>query len=160
MMKTWSILLNHPHPVSCALPAQLAGVIRCRLSQLKPQNAHHEFEHLCRHLARAPVYSNVLPATRARGCPWTGGRDLKPIEHPRYRRIRANPRFSSVRQAIGKWRLLACLLEEAIGSEIRKDVRRILANGKFVEVVVFCEANIPVAQTPHIASVGAVRPRH
>src|ERR1700730_4117200 len=44
-------------------PSQLASVIRYHLGEMRAQNAHHDFEHSARHLARARVYSNFLPAT-------------------------------------------------------------------------------------------------
>ena len=134
-----------PHTVPSATPAQLAGVIRYSLSQLKSQNAHHEFEHLCRHLAKARVYSNVLPATGPVGAGGDGGRDF---ETYRASGISSDSGGSSFfRCSSGDRKVaFACSLEDVIGGKIREDVRRILANGKFDEIVVFCEANIPVAK--------------
>ena len=42
---------------------QVRAQIRFGLSQLAETNSHHEFEHLCRHLARARICSNIIPAT-------------------------------------------------------------------------------------------------
>jgi hypothetical protein len=39
---------------------QVASQIRFGLDQLSARNAHHDFEHLCRHLTRARICSNVL----------------------------------------------------------------------------------------------------
>ncbi|MGC4795713.1 hypothetical protein ACLQ3H_16570 [Micromonospora saelicesensis] len=44
-------------------PTEIASLIRVRLTQLGEENAHHEFEHLCRHVAQRRIASNVLPAT-------------------------------------------------------------------------------------------------
>src|SRR5690349_9619482 len=42
---------------------ELEERIRFALQQLGVRNAHHEFEHICRRIARARICSNVLPAT-------------------------------------------------------------------------------------------------
>jgi hypothetical protein len=42
---------------------QTKNQIKFALNQLGTKNAHHEFEHLCRHLTKARICSNVLPAT-------------------------------------------------------------------------------------------------
>jgi hypothetical protein len=46
-----------------ATPVQTAQMIRLALRTLAADNGHHEFEHLCRHLAKRRIASNVLPAT-------------------------------------------------------------------------------------------------
>lgn len=38
-------------------------MIRLALGTLAADNAHHQFEQLCRHLARYRIASNILPAT-------------------------------------------------------------------------------------------------
>lgn len=43
--------------------AQIITQIRFSLEQLSERNAEHEWEHLCRHLARSRICSNILPAT-------------------------------------------------------------------------------------------------
>ncbi|MEE8270693.1 MAG: hypothetical protein V3R98_03030, partial [Alphaproteobacteria bacterium] len=55
----------------------MISVIRFNISELKARNAHHDFEHLCRHLARLRVYSNVLPATGPVGAGGDAGRDFE-----------------------------------------------------------------------------------
>lgn len=46
-----------------ANPVQTAQMIRLALGSLAADNAHHSFEHLCRHIAKRRIASNVLPAT-------------------------------------------------------------------------------------------------
>ena len=46
-----------------ASPVEVEAQVRFALSQLPVQNAHHEFEHICRHLTQQFICSNVLPAT-------------------------------------------------------------------------------------------------
>ena len=52
-------------------PSQLVAQIRFHLDQLTTRNGQFEFEHLCRHLARARICSNLVPATG----PVVGGGD-------------------------------------------------------------------------------------
>lgn len=42
---------------------QIIAQIRFQLEQLSAKNAHHDFEHLCRHMTRARICTNILPAT-------------------------------------------------------------------------------------------------
>jgi len=46
-------------------PPRLARHIRFALSDLSSQNAHHEFEHLCRHIAKRRIGSKRDPGDRA-----------------------------------------------------------------------------------------------
>jgi hypothetical protein len=59
-------------------PSQLGRAIRFALSKLSSQNAHHEFEHLCRHIAKRRIASNVIPATG----PVAAGGDQGRRQHP------------------------------------------------------------------------------
>src|SRR5829696_7789384 len=57
--------------------AQLIGQIRFALEQLSERNSHHEWEHLCRHLARERICSNILPATGPVQAGGDQGRDFE-----------------------------------------------------------------------------------
>ena len=37
--------------------------IRFALEQLSVKNQHHDFEHICRYIAKARICRNILPAT-------------------------------------------------------------------------------------------------
>ena len=54
-----------------ANPVQMAQMIRIALQMLSVDNEHHSFEHVCRHLAKRRIASNILPATG----PVSGGGD-------------------------------------------------------------------------------------
>ena len=58
-------------------PEQLRTIIRFGLEQLSVRNAHHEFEHLCRHLTRARICSNVVPSTGPVSARGDQGRDFE-----------------------------------------------------------------------------------
>ncbi|BCH18875.1 hypothetical protein MesoLjLa_57260 [Mesorhizobium sp. L-2-11] len=52
-------VFGRAHAHEMVNPVQLAAQLRFHLSELGSRNAHHEFEHLARHLARARIYSNT-----------------------------------------------------------------------------------------------------
>jgi hypothetical protein len=58
-------------------PTELANIIEFRLSQLRSQYRHHDFEHLCRDLARERLVSNILPATGPVAGSGDQGRDFE-----------------------------------------------------------------------------------
>jgi hypothetical protein len=60
-----------------ATPAETAQVIRFALGGLAAQNGHHTFEHLCRHVAKRRIASNVLPATGPVSAGGDQGRDFE-----------------------------------------------------------------------------------
>jgi hypothetical protein len=123
-------------------PAKLAGVIRFHLNQLTARNGHHEFEHLARHLARARVYSNILPATGPVGAGGDQGRDFETfasrIVHPALSSFNDRSSDGSV--------AFACSLDQEIIQKIRSDVKSICDAGAVDEIVYFCEANVPVGR--------------
>src|SRR2546426_9427514 len=57
--------------------AQVIAQIRFQLDQLSAKNAYHDFEHLCRHLTRARICSNILPATGPVSAGGDQGRDFE-----------------------------------------------------------------------------------
>ena len=52
-------------------------MIRLALGTLAADNAHHQFEHLCRHLAKRRIASNILPATGPVSAGGDQGRDFE-----------------------------------------------------------------------------------
>lgn len=56
---------------------ELIAYVRFQLDQLSAHNAQHEFEHMCRHLARLRVCSNILPATGPVAARGDQGRDAE-----------------------------------------------------------------------------------
>lgn len=131
-------------------PVQLAAQLRFHLSELGSRNAHHEFEHLARHLARARIYSNILPATGPVSAGGDGGRDFET-----FRTGIALPVAGSLFQARSsrdRAVAFACSLEKRIQGKIRGDVEKIVANGKVDEIVYFCEANLAIAKRQELVA--------
>ncbi|KWV56026.1 hypothetical protein AS026_35760 [Rhizobium altiplani] len=126
-------------------PAKLAAMLRFHLSELSPQNAHHQFEHLARHVARARLYSNILPATGPVSAGGDGGKDFETFRT--YLAVGRDPGSAFANHASGaRVVAFACTLEKKIEPKIRKDMETISVGGGIDELVVFCEANVPVGK--------------
>lgn len=126
-------------------PATLAATIRFHLNQLSAGNGHHEFEHLARHLCRARVYSNLLPATGPVSAGGDGGRDFETF------RVGLRPSQASTTKFAAatsgeRTVVFACSLQMEIEAKIRADTKSILKGGAVDEVVYFCEANVPIGR--------------
>jgi hypothetical protein len=126
-------------------PLALLGVIRFHLSQLTAANGHHEFEHLARHLARARIYSNILPATGPVGAGGDGGRDFQTFRVHLDDPLQSPSGFAA-RSSGERTVAFACSLQAKIDGKIRSDLKTILAEGPVVEVVYFCETNVPIGR--------------
>jgi tetratricopeptide (TPR) repeat protein len=132
--------------------AQLISIIRFNLSELKAQNGHHDFEHLCRYLARLRVYSNVLPATGPVGAGGDGGRDFETFIASVSRHSTAGSTFAQ-RTSGSRKVAFGCSLQEAIEPKIRADVTTITAGeGEVDEIIYFCEPNVPIAKRQALQS--------
>lgn len=125
--------------------AQLASVIRYHLAELGARNGHHEFEHLARHLARARVYSNILPATGPVSAGGDHGRDFETYKTQITFPVTAGATFSQMASG-ERCVVFACTLQKTIVPKIEKDIETILRSGSVDEVIYFCEANLPVAK--------------
>src|ERR1700733_7469067 len=64
-------------PVDGSSPDVVARQLQFALSQLPAENGAHSFEDLCRHLARARLVANVLPATGPVGAGGDAGQDFE-----------------------------------------------------------------------------------
>jgi hypothetical protein len=128
-----------------ATPTQIINIIRYNLSEVGARNSHHEFEHLCRHLARLRVYSNVIPATGPVSAGGDAGRDFETFRTSLGWPLTAGSTFAG-RSSGSRKVAFACSLQQQIEAKIRGDVNDILAGGPADEVIYFCEANLPVAK--------------
>lgn len=124
---------------------QVTAQIRFGLDQLSAKNAHHEFEHVCRHLTRARICSNVLPATGPVAHGGDQGRDFET-----FRTYLCNSGLAE-RSFVGlvsdKPLAFACTLQkQQIKKKIKSDVKKIMSSGSTVEGVhYFCSSDLPVA---------------
>jgi hypothetical protein len=124
---------------------RLARSIRFALSDLSSQNAHHEFEHLCRQLARRRIASNVIPATGPVASGGDQGRDFETFRT--YLREQLPFSIGFLALAAEDIVVFACTLQENdLASKIRGDIDAICSEGTPVDrVVVFTAHNVPVA---------------
>ncbi|EDE7185586.1 hypothetical protein BXO55_02565 [Salmonella enterica subsp. enterica serovar Enteritidis] len=126
-------------------PLKSIAMIRFQLEQLSARNAHHEFEHLCRHLSRETICSNILPATGPVSSGGDQGRDYETfttfINHPHRDRIFFGGRSDS------KQLVFACSLtnKAKLKSKIESDVTTI-CNGCNPDIIYFfSNQDVPVA---------------
>ena len=98
-------------------PDQVALVIAYALSQLSAHNAHHEFEHLCRHITRRRIASNIIPATGPVSAGGDAGADFETIS------------VNAPSSGEGYWRLVAtektlfaCSLQQNVKKKIKHDL--------------------------------------
>ncbi len=126
-------------------PAQLAAQIRFALERLSELNAQHDWEHLCRHLTRARLCSNVLPATGHVQLGGDQGRDFETFRTYLSRSPLAKQSFVGL--IADKPIAFACTLEKRAEAKARSDVKTIMAGGTPVEsIYFFCTRGIAIAR--------------
>ncbi|MCA1568103.1 MAG: hypothetical protein LC803_21160 [Acidobacteria bacterium] len=124
---------------------QLIAQIRFALEQLSERNAQHEWEHLCRHLARERICSNILPATGPVQAGGDQGRDFETFRTFLSRSPLGGRSFVGL--ISDKPLAFACTLEKTAVPKIRSDVKTIMSSGAPVEgIYVFCSRDVPVAK--------------
>jgi hypothetical protein len=124
-------------------PARIATQLRFHLSELGSRNAHHEFEHLARHVAKARLYSNIQVATGPVSAGGDRGRDFETF------RTNILPQTGSkfAARASGlRTVVFACTLDKNIEAKVRQDVEKILLDEDVDEIIYFCEANLPTGR--------------
>jgi len=131
---------------------QVVSQIRFQLEQLSTKNAHHDFEKLCRHLARARICSNILPATGPVSAGGDQGRDFETFRTY----LRSSPIANSafVGKVSQKPIAFACSLQKkGISTKIKSDISTIMASGTPVEAIhYFCTSDIPVSRRHKLKS--------
>ena len=128
-------------------PLDIATIIRFQLDRLSAQNAHHEFEHLCRHLVRNRICSNILPATGPVAAGGDQGRDFETFRTYLSHSPLANSTFLGL--ASGQTLVFACSLNKKIEPKIRSDVKAIAETGEPVDGVHYFCTNDIVVGTRH-----------
>ena len=122
-----------------------------QLDQLSATNSHHEFEHICRHLARETITPNILPATGPVTAGGDEGRDFETFTSF----IRRVETRSSLFRGIGESKPLvfACSITDRsrIKAKVRDDLAKICAREAPYLVYFFSNQNIPVAARLELA---------
>lgn len=129
-----------------ATPDQLASQIRFQLEQLKVRNQHHDFEHLCRHLTRARICSNVLPATGPVSAGGDQGRDFETFRTHLSEDLSHSGGFVGLTSEGPMAFACSLINSDSAKAKIKDDVRSITEVGQPVdEIHFFCVADISVA---------------
>jgi hypothetical protein len=98
-------------------PEEAAKVIAWALSELSSDNAHHDFEHLCRHIARRRIASNIIPATGPVSSGGDAGADFETV--PVYS---GSGKSDYWRLAVTEKIIFACSLEKNLKKKLAADL--------------------------------------
>ena len=124
---------------------EVEAQVRFALSQLPAQNAHHDFEHICRHLTQQFICSNVLPATGPVSAGGDQGRDFETFRT--YLRDELGPHgafLGLVRE--GTIAFICTTQADGLLAKLRQDIAKVCASGHPVhEIRAFTLAAVPVA---------------
>jgi hypothetical protein len=126
---------------------QVVSQIRFGIEQLSAKSSHHEFEHMCRHLTRARICSNILPSTGPVSAGGDQGRDFETFRTYLSSTSIANSTFVGL--ASDKPIVFGCSLEKKakIKGKIESDVNTIMRTGSEVEAIhYFCGTDLEVAK--------------
>lgn len=127
-------------------PLALIAQLRFQLDQLGARNAHHEFEHLCRHFSREAITPNILPATGPVSAGGDQGRDFETFTTF----IAGKPKDSTLFFGTGESKPLvfACTLQKKnrLAKKIEGDVIAICAAGAPHIIYYFSNQDLPVAK--------------
>lgn len=123
---------------------QIISQIRFGLEQLSARNSHHDFEHLCRHLSRLRICSNILPATGPVSAGGDQGRDFETFRTYLNNNL-TNSAFIGLASA--NTMVFACTLQKTdIPGKVKRDVAAIVASGTEVQAIhYFCGTDVPVS---------------
>lgn len=124
---------------------ELEAQIRFQLEQLSIRNAHHDFEHLCRHLVRSRICSNILPATGPVSAGGDQGRDFETYEASIHEVLGTSIFFGN---ASSRHLTFACSLQEkGLPTKVKSDVKVIMDSGAPVDGIHYlCASDIAVAK--------------
>ncbi len=112
---------------------QVIQAIRFAFETLGERNAQHEFEHLCRHFARARVCFHILPATGPVSGGGDQGRDFETFRT--FIHELGSPHFCAVADA--KRIAFASSLEKKVVAKVKSDVAKIVGGGVRPDLIYF-----------------------
>jgi hypothetical protein len=126
-----------------ATPDQVIQHVKFALEGLSERNAHHEFEHACRHLARYRIAFNLLPATGPVAAGGDRGRDFETF--PTFVGRIVDGKFSA--ETPNAKLAFACSLDRQVSRKVREDVAKIMAGQPFPDVIYFFSSRpVPISQ--------------
>jgi len=124
---------------------QVKSQIRFGLSQLAEKNGHHEFEHLCRHLTRARICSNIIPSTGPVSSGGDQGSDFETFKTY----LKADPGRGTIFLGLISDRsiIFACSTQSKnIPGKVKSDVKKIINSQENIKLIYFFSASgIPIS---------------
>ena len=130
---------------------QVTSQIRFGLGQLSAHNEQHDFEHLCRHLSRLRICSNILPATGPVSAGGDQGRDFETFRT--YLNSSSISASSFIGLVSGEPIAFACTTTDIVNllQKIKSDVVTIMNSAEAVSAIhYFCTADLPVGRKHEI----------
>ena len=127
-----------------ANPSVVEAQVRFALSQLPAQNAHHVFEHICRHLTQQFICSNVLPATGPVSAGGDQGRDIETFHT--YLREELGPHGAFLGLVSESTIAFICTTQASgLRAKLRDDIAKVCTSGHQVhEIRAFTLEPVPV----------------
>jgi len=125
---------------------QLVKYLRFQLDELSAENGHHNFEHICREVARARLATNLIPATGPVAGGGDAGRDFETFKSYLPKELGEHSAF--VANMSDEALAFACTLQkEQVDRKFKKDVDTIVASGdKFDQIYAMCAVNVEVGR--------------
>lgn len=122
---------------------ELAKLIKFCLTDLTGENGHHTFEHVCRHVAKLRIASNVLPATGPVSAGGDQGRDFETFRTYLLEELPFSTGFLA--RASSDTIAFACTIQRSgLRSKFEQDITAICTQGTHVDhVVLFASADVP-----------------
>ena len=127
---------------------EVASQIRFALSRLTERNAHHEFEHLCRHFAMRFICSNILPATGPVSAGGDQGRDFETFHTYLRRELGPHGPFLGL-VSEGAIAFVCTIQANGVENKLAKDIEKICNSGHPVHEVKAFTAQAVSVNTRH-----------
>ena len=109
-------------------PSEVEAQVRFALSQLPVQNAHHEFEHICRRLTEQFICSNVLPATGPVSAGGDQGRDFETFRTYLREELGSRGAFLGL-VSEGTIAFICTTQKDGLLAKLRQDIKKVCASG-------------------------------
>ncbi len=128
-----------------ANPAEIEGQVRFALTLLPDHNAHHVFEHICRHLTQQFICSNILPATGPVSAGGDQGRDFETFRT--YLRKELGPHGAFLGLVSEGTVAFVCTTQaNGLLGKLRQDIKKVCASGHPVhEICAFTLESVSAA---------------